>query len=356
MGDEQQSVPTVNLSATSVENNKLVWHPNNVARGNIQATLLGLQVYLKNVKEIEINFKDWKIALNNDPFTIDWYKNCLTPDNIELINQLLNSSDNNNILSIAVADTIEPIIKITNKWPNFYLDKQKFQLAMQNPNSYAAAIRWFVKLPKDWQNNKCDTYNSKYNGDLIQLSSINNNNELSVKVCKDKFGFITGLYSIEYGNFIYTIQLTDVTNQCCNPVPIYSEIIFEHNTEITHDPQFNGFKFNSFKIQNIENSMKTILGATNKEYIINAVQTNGIIQINKDTPLHADVCSVCVMRYRGCSFTPELQGIYPDFSHQDEGSFTNIIEIFIANKENPTNKMRMFDGIITQENTINSDE
>ena len=343
---------------------KLIWDVSNsqYARGNITATLYALQTYIAT-KGIILNPTEWKTAEAVSQMTQEWYGTAVNHNSTFMLDNMFNELGyvcgfpyevDDKMLAVSVADTPEPIIEATAKWPKFQLDEAGFRSAMSAPNSFAAAVRWHAYFHKGWEMTGFETISTVYSGDRIQLTEEVDNN---IIVCDDIFGYPTGSYTINSPNFIYTIRITDVTFACGDQVPTYDDIICAHDQQSSwrHDPKYKGFRFNSFKID-VTSSIQSILGAKNGDVQIVAAQAGGIVQINKQTPLNADVSTVSVARYR-CFMADNIpEGVYVDFTHQDDRHFTNLVEIFVAHKSRLDVQMRMYDGLFNEESTVGSDK
>ena len=337
------------------------------ARGNIVASLYAIQQYLQKTKGISLASHDWVAPPEASRANKDFYGSCVNSGATFIIDEMLKEqgivcgfqyNPEDKMLAVAVADTPEPIIAETAKWPKFKLDEAGFRSAMSGPNSFAAAVRWHAHFTEGWlQDTGFDTISTKYDGDRIQLTKNPGN---CITVCDDVFGLPTGSYTIQSARFIYTVRITDVTGMHLNtqtPVITYDEILDAHASQAAwvHDPKYKGFRFNSFKID-VTPSVQSILGVENGDVKIVAAQAGGIVQINKATPLNADVSTVCVPRYRCFSRDNIPPGVYVDFTHQESGHFTNLCEILVAHKSAPSVQIRMYDGFFNEDSTVGSDE
>ena len=336
------------------------------ARGNIVASLYAIQLYLEKTKQISLSSQDWAPPSEASHADKMFYGSCVNADAMFIIDEMLKEQGivcgfqykpEDKMLAVAVADTPEPIIAETAKWPKFKLDEAGFRTAMSGPNSFAAAVRWHAHFTEGWlQDTGFDAISTKYDGDRIQLTKKPGN---CITVCDDVFKLPTGSYTIQSARFIYTVRITDVTGMHLNtqtPVITYDEILDAHASqeEWVHDRKYKGFRFNSFKID-VTPSVQSILGVENGDVKIVAAQAGGIVQINKATPLNADVSTVCVPRYRCFSKDNIPPGVYVDFTHQDSGEFINLCEIFVAHKSAPRKRIRMYDGLFDQDSTVGSD-
>ncbi|MAH21010.1 MAG: hypothetical protein CMB96_06220 [Flavobacteriaceae bacterium] len=336
------------------------------ARGNIVASLYAIQLYLKKTKHISLSSQGWVPPSEASHVDKMFYGSCVNADAMFIIDEMLKEQGivcgfqhkpEDKMLAVAVADTPEPIIAETAKWPKFKLDEAGFRTAMSGPNSFAAAVRWHAHFTEGWlQDTGFDAISTKYDGDRIQLTKNPGN---CITVCDDVFKLPTGSYIIQSARFIYTVRITDVTGMHLNtqtPVITYDEILDAHASqeEWVHDRKYKGFRFNSFKID-VTPSVQSILGVENGDVKIVAAQAGGIVQINKATPLNADVSTVCVPRYRSFSKDNIPPGVYVDFTHQDRGKFINLCEIFVAHKSAPRKRIRMYDGLFDQDSTVGSD-
>ena len=325
---------------------------------NIAGSLYGFE------KSLSISDKDWEPPSTLSPQLNNWYSECRIPLANVIIELLLaeNCSDTDStgkpyitkMLIIAVGNKPEPIIESTLTWPKFKLDESALRDSLSEPNSLAAAIRWFTKFPNWIQllslfEKRESTYE---NSNLIKL---NYDRDSSITICHDEFGFPVGSYDILSDNLVFTVRITDISYSVSDTDYTYDQIVYAHRKNMSweHDGTYDSFMFNSFKI-NTDTSMSSIIGTTNKSWNIAAVQAGGIVQINATTPLNVDVCSVSTIVWRSLHRDPPLSGKYLDFSHQDQKHFTNMIEIYCAAKTQPSQKILLYSGIFDETTAINS--
>ena len=358
-----QPSPSPSASPHPVQS-KRIWDvsKSQCARGNITVTLYALQTY-SATKGIILDPTEWIASDAVSQKTQEWYSTAVNHNSTLILDNMFNElayvcgfpyKIDDKMLAVSVADTVRPIMEETAKWPKFQLDEAGFRSAMSAPNSFAAAVRWHAYFHKGWEMTGFETISTVYSGDRIQLTKEVDNN---IIVCDDIFGYQTGSYTIASPNFIYTIRITDITFACGKKVSTYDDIICAHDQQSSwrHDSKYKGFRFNSFKID-VTSSIQSILGAKNGDVQIVAAQAGGIVQINKQTPLNADVSTVSVPRYR-CYMADNIPaGVYVDFTHQDDRHFTNLVEIFVAHKSRPDVQMRMYDGLFNEESTVGSDK
>lgn len=260
------------------------------------------------------------------------------------------------LLCVVAADTPEPIIRETRKWPDFSVDEGGLRQAMTGPNTLAVAVRCNVTVEK-WcsvGNGVADSFvslNSVYTGSLLQLSPLEGN---GVTVSRDAFGFMSVSYTMKVSNYTVTVRITDVTHaptgvDDLGEVPPYDRLIESHckETEWVPETSYAGAQFNSFHMD-VEKSVRHCLGAENGLWQVTAVQAGGHVKINGDCPLNLDVKSVVVFRDRGWKTTPESVGEYLDFSHQKEGHFVNLVEVDIADIYESSRVVRVFDGLFDE--------
>ncbi len=264
------------------------------------------------------------------------------------------------ILAVVAADTPEPILRETTKWPDFSVDEAGLRQAMGGPGSLAVAVRSNITI-KQWSsvgNGVADSFvslQSRYPGNLIQLSPLEGN---GIAVCRDSFGFPTVSYTMKVSIYQVTVRITDVTHapEGLDEVPHYDRLVESHRTQDawTMDTGYAGAQFNSFHL-GVEQSVRHCLGAENGTWKVTAIQAGGHVQINGDCPLNLDIKSVVVFRDRGWKTTPESVGEYLDFSHQGEGHFVNLVEVDIVDRYDETPPVRVFDGLFSEKDARGND-
>lgn len=257
------------------------------------------------------------------------------------------------ILAVVAADTPEPILRETEKWPDFRVDEVGLRQSMGGPGSLAVAVRSNITV-KQWSsvgNGVADSFvslQSRYPGNLIQLSPLEGN---GIEVCRDSFGFPMVSYTMEVSIYQVTVRITDVTHapEGLDEVPHYDRLVESHRTQNAWnmDLRYAGAQFNSFHL-GVEQSVRHCLGAENGTWKVTALQAGGHLKINGDCPLNLDVKSVVVYRDRGWKTTPESVGEYLDFSHQGEGHFVNLVEVDIVDRYEETSVVRVFDGLFSE--------
>jgi hypothetical protein len=265
------------------------------------------------------------------------------------------------ILAVVAADTAEPILRETAKWPDFSVDEAGLRQAMGGPGSLAVAVRSNITV-KQWSsvgNGVADSFvslSSVYAGNLVQLTPLEGN---GIAVSRDSFGIPTVSYSMKVSSYMVTVRITDVTHApegLDGEVPHYDQLVESHRTQDawTMDTGYAGAQFNSFHL-GVEQSVRHCLGAENGTWKVMAVQAGGHVKINGDCPLNLDIKSVVVFRDRGWKTTPESVGEYLDFSHQGEGHFVNLVEVDIMDRYEETPAVRVFDGLFSEKDARGND-
>lgn len=68
--------------------------------------------------------------------------------------------------------------------------------------------------------------------------------------------------------------------------------------ELLNSKSYDGISFIPFQKKLDTSSLKPILGATNCEYQIRMVAGDGIVQVNKETPLRYEIKSIAMAVFR----------------------------------------------------------
>ena len=266
-------------------------------------------------------------------------------------------ADRGPILSVAVADTPEPILAKTREWPDFEVDEGGLRAAMGGGPSLGVAVRCHLTLPS-WEGFQFETRGSVYPGDLLRLTAVPKSADpysdtIPCVVSADAFGYPTLHYEVENAFHVVRVRLTDLTEpKEGRATPSYDGLIASHLEQQAwpQDTRYAGAEFQSFRLPT-EASMRHCLGAQNGNWQVAAVQAGGHVEINKQTPLNLDVKSVMVVRYRSFEMGPEAEPTYLDFSHQEAGDFVNLVEVDIRSHESAS-WCRLFDGLYNRDHAV----
>ncbi len=169
--------------------------------------------------------------------------------------------------------------------------------------------------------------------EILELPNIENGFS---RMETDSLGFVTGSYFLPYNGEEYGVQIriTHCPRNCSTPFTM-EQLLLAHTTEPMtpiSSSEVPGFKFPVVNFKLTTEGIRGIMGATNENSQIVAIQSDGVIQINKRTPLNWECRSVVVHRDRCMTESREKYMKFFEGINQRRCWFNNMIEIIIEGK------------------------
>lgn len=329
----------------------LSWYQ--VALLNIYASLLGFDGCV--ARDTQITKWTFRPELSS-------HLKCLL-DNYTCSRNLIDSLRVNNLLDVAVSNSIEEIKQKTSHWSNFSLDEEEFKLGRRSLTRSLYTCVNIKLLVLNWSSlgnlfegsesvlkfSRPMTEQSETSGSYLQISSaiyslfnVFNNEVIdtnkNILCCRDEFGYFVGSYFLTLEGHRIEVRLTDLNeNLQYNQEIGIDSIINSHSTRKGFrevDSFEDGSTLKGFAIKPIEitmkNPMKPILGAELGDRQVVGAQTEGYLQINNKLPLNYNIVSVesrSTSLSTGCLDT---NGYYLFFQNKDyRTTLYMLVEILI---------------------------
>jgi len=272
----------------------------------------------------KLSFKNWKFE-NNDHMI--FYENLLNGTEserfISIIDQLLTTELNSSrVLQVVASNNVNDIISRISDW-NF--DVNTLHEITKDNDCIISAVQLKMMFT-EWPNN-IHMDHSYYRGHILTFD----NNE-GVIMEKDKRGFIMGNYTLTMPNQLEVkVRFTHIPSSY-HIVFNMMELVLEHRiggfTPILEE-NISGFKIYAIKMPITNEAINSLLGTTNDNHQLIAVQSKGILEINKNTPLNLECQSLAVSATRG-SHKPKSNNHLEMYELiQNRPWFNNLIEIII---------------------------
>ena len=236
-----------------------------------------------------------------------------------------NSRDNSNILSAVASNDVDDIIKRISDW-NFDVNTlQSFRgqkciiAAVQIKMSFST---WTptIHLDKDY-----------YYG---QIMLFRNKDDFTVEM--DQRGLLMGSYTLSLPcqdhNVPVKVRFTRIPSNYSEPFTL-NQLVAEHRnggfTTIPED-EISGLKIYGVNIPITNKAINRIMGATNNSDQIVACQSDGILEISNQTPLHFECRSVVVNVCRGMDSPDVNKHVEMYEMIYRKPWFNNLIEIIVG--------------------------
>jgi hypothetical protein len=275
----------------SIEDKQISWI-------HIWGTVYVVKKFLQS-KEIEIN-EQW----DNCPKWVNNYTQ---------VQEYIERQCASGMLEIRASDTLEPILEWLRRkdW-----NLEGIETLEIGSNSILVAMRSHLKIGSGWIQKNFNLTTDQVQFNTTRLRSLNIENAI---IREDKFGNIFGFYRYQHHEIgTVTIRLTRLENGT------FEEVMENHLTdEGSKTPSFTcrGISFLPIKKKLTTAAMRDLNGATNGNYQVKMVASDGILELNHQI-FNYEMKSLALVVYRGGERNISPDGYYMFYQKDESGNAT----------------------------------